>query len=100
MTLITGMSISGKISFGVRKMDRSPRTTIRTDITTKVYGRRRARRTIHICVGWLDVSRLRLTRGDSASARLERSPSPGGLQRGPEKRDAGMAFPTLGFRRP
>jgi hypothetical protein len=36
MTLTTGMSISGKISVGMRKVARMPRMTIMRDMTTKV----------------------------------------------------------------
>jgi hypothetical protein len=36
MTLTTGMSISGKMSVGMRKVARTPRMTIIMDMTTKV----------------------------------------------------------------
>jgi hypothetical protein len=42
------MSIFGKISVGIDKMLKAPRIRIRNAKTTKVYGRRRASRTIHI----------------------------------------------------
>jgi hypothetical protein len=38
----------GKMSVGVVSIDSQPPTAIRMAITTKVYGRRNARRTIHI----------------------------------------------------
>ena len=47
-TLTTGMSMFGKMSVGVRRMLATPSITIRTAITMNVYGRRRARRTIHM----------------------------------------------------
>ena len=48
-TLTTGMSIYGKMSTGMLMIALAPRMAISTAITTKVYGRRRANRTIHIC---------------------------------------------------
>src|SRR5262249_40570361 len=42
------MSISGKISVGMRRIVLAPRITIKSAITTNVYGRLSARRTIHI----------------------------------------------------
>src|SRR5207244_5950037 len=48
MIEITGMLISGKMSTGVRAMGSTPPMAISVAITMKVYGRRRARRTIHI----------------------------------------------------
>src|SRR6185295_14714991 len=50
MTEMTGMLISGKMSTGVRAMVRTPPMAIRSAITMNVYGRRRARRTIHIAL--------------------------------------------------
>src|SRR6202030_3458736 len=47
-TLSTGISIFGKISMGVVYTASVPRIRISKDITTKVYGLRRAKRTIHI----------------------------------------------------
>src|SRR3984957_1843099 len=47
-TLSTGISIFGKISMGVVYTARVPRIRISKDITTKVYGLRSAKRTIHI----------------------------------------------------
>src|ERR1700686_4467940 len=46
--LTTGMSIVGKISVGVRTIASPPMIRMRIDITTNVYGRRNASRTIHI----------------------------------------------------
>src|ERR1700691_1422165 len=48
-TVITGMSIFGKMSTGVRTIDTTPRIRIRIEATIKVYGRRNASRTIHMC---------------------------------------------------
>src|SRR5579859_2705746 len=45
---MTGMSISGKMSAGIRWMVTTPRMTMSIAITTKVYGRRSAIRTSHI----------------------------------------------------
>src|SRR4051812_36283640 len=42
------MSMSGKMSVGIRRIVATPRMTMSIDITTKVYGRRSARRTIHM----------------------------------------------------
>jgi hypothetical protein len=47
-TLMTGMSTDGKMSFGIRHAEMTPRIITRTDRTTKVYGRRSASLTIHI----------------------------------------------------
>src|SRR5258708_34681294 len=47
-TAITGMSIFGKISVGVRRIMTGLKTKISTARTMKVYGRSRATRTIHI----------------------------------------------------
>src|SRR5271167_1296755 len=44
----TGMLIFGKISVGVLSTARGPRIINRSARTTQVYGRRNARRTIHI----------------------------------------------------
>src|SRR5206468_12447060 len=48
ITLMTGMSILGKMSTGIVTMDSTPRTAINRASTTNVYGRRRASRTIHM----------------------------------------------------
>src|SRR5258705_13343095 len=48
MIAMTGMSTTGKMSTGVRKIDSTPRIRINIDITINVYGRRNANRTIHI----------------------------------------------------
>src|SRR5690349_16468873 len=42
------MSTSGKMSVGVQTIISTPRIATSIDATTNVYGRRRARRTIHI----------------------------------------------------
>src|SRR5215475_3343991 len=47
-TLITGILMLGKMSFGVVMTAAMPRIAISTDTTTNVYGRRSAKRTIHI----------------------------------------------------
>src|SRR5712691_4665149 len=47
-TAITGISMFGKISVGVRKIMTGLRTKMSTARTMKVYGRSRATRTIHI----------------------------------------------------
>src|SRR5580658_9253643 len=61
-TAMTGMSIFGKMSTGVRNITTGPRMNSKSDKTTNVYGRLRARRTIHIdefpyCLG---VNQLRV----------------------------------------
>ena len=48
MTEMTGMLISGKMSTAVRAMVSTPPMAISIAITMNVYGRRSARRTIHI----------------------------------------------------
>src|SRR5438045_6729685 len=48
MIEMTGMLISGKMSTGVRAMVSTPPMAISSAITMNVYGRRSARRTIHI----------------------------------------------------
>src|ERR1700730_6011211 len=48
MMLTTGMSMFGKISVGVRTIASIPIIRISIAITTKVYGRRNASRTIHM----------------------------------------------------
>jgi hypothetical protein len=48
MTLITGILISGKMSTGVRRSTNGITKMMTSAITTKVYGRLRARETIHI----------------------------------------------------
>src|SRR5436853_5313961 len=48
MIEITGMLMLGKMSIGVRAIVSAPPIAMRNAITMKVYGRRRARRTIHI----------------------------------------------------
>ncbi len=47
-TAITGISMFGKISVGVRKIMTGLRTKMSTARTMKVYGRSSATRTIHI----------------------------------------------------
>src|SRR6516165_9373711 len=48
MMLTTGMLILGNTSVGVRRIETAPKIRIKIASTTKVYGRRRARRTIHM----------------------------------------------------
>src|ERR1700757_4681013 len=48
MMLTTGMSMLGKISVGVRTIANIPMIRMSMAITTNVYGRRNASRTIHI----------------------------------------------------
>src|SRR5689334_6376894 len=48
MTEMTGMLISGKMSMGVRAIVSTPPMAMSIAMTMKVYGRRRARRTIHM----------------------------------------------------
>ena len=47
-TLTIGMSMYGKMSTGMVAIDRPPRMAISRAMTTNVYGRRSASRTIHI----------------------------------------------------
>src|SRR5271163_5228967 len=46
--LTTGILMLGKMSVGVERIESGPRINSNIANTTKVYGRRRARRTIHI----------------------------------------------------
>src|SRR5436190_16091714 len=46
------MSISGKMSVGIRVMVTTPRIAMSMAITTNVYGRRSASRTIHMICGF------------------------------------------------
>src|ERR1700722_19052500 len=48
ITEMTGMLIFGKISVGVPSTERTPKIAIRIAITTKVYGRASASRTIAV----------------------------------------------------
>jgi hypothetical protein len=48
MTVTTGILTLGKMSVGVRRITVIPSMRIRRERTTKVYGLRNARRTIHI----------------------------------------------------
>jgi hypothetical protein len=48
MTVTTGMLMAGKMSTVIVTMAATPRTAIKRAITTNVYGRRRASRTIHM----------------------------------------------------
>src|SRR5438552_18526760 len=48
MTLTTGIFMFGKISVDIRVIVTTPTSTIRMAMTVKLYGRLRARRTIHI----------------------------------------------------
>ncbi len=48
MTLTTGMSMMGKMSFGVVTIADIPKMNTKSETTTNVYGLRRAKRTIHI----------------------------------------------------
>src|SRR2546425_290275 len=50
MTVTTGMLMEGKMSTVMVTMAATPRTAIKRAMTTNVYGRRSASRTIHICV--------------------------------------------------
>jgi hypothetical protein len=48
MTEMTGILMEGKMSFGVRRMARTPAIKMKIAKTMKVYGLRSARLTIHI----------------------------------------------------
>src|SRR5450755_1407995 len=48
MTETTGMLMFGKMSVCIVTIDKMPSTAIKSATTTKVYGRRRASRTIHM----------------------------------------------------
>ena len=48
MLLTTGMLIFGKMSTDIDMIDSTPMTAMSSDITTNVYGRLSASRTIHI----------------------------------------------------
>src|SRR5271155_2469943 len=52
---MTGMSMSGKMSVGIRKIVTTPGMTMSIDITTNVYGRLSAMRTSHIIDGLASV---------------------------------------------
>ena len=45
---MTGLLISGNTSAGVRRIATIPKMMTRREATTNVYGRRSARRTIHM----------------------------------------------------
>src|SRR5882762_428008 len=57
MTLTTGMLMDGKISVGVRSRINGVNNNSSRAATTNVYGRRKARRTIHISVSSIQFSR-------------------------------------------
>src|SRR4051812_42517857 len=50
--MTTGMSMAGRMSVFIRLVESSPKMAISEQSTAMVYGRRRARRTIHM-LGWL-----------------------------------------------
>jgi len=56
-TLTTGMLMAGKISVGVRNSTNGVRSSSSNEATTKVYGRRRASRTIHITSSLVECQR-------------------------------------------
>src|SRR6266566_4756303 len=56
-TLTTGILIDGKMSVGVRNNTNGVSKSSNSDATTKVYGRRRAKRTIHISFSCVYFSR-------------------------------------------
>src|SRR5690348_1102949 len=62
ITEITGMSTSGKMSVGMCVMLNHPSSAMAIAITTKVYGLRRASRTIHISCYRREVPRVSLPR--------------------------------------
>src|SRR5216683_888592 len=70
MTVTTGMLIEGKMSTDMVRMDPMPRTAIRRARTTKVYGRRRASRTIHILARLCQFSAASSSSSDSPKAAL------------------------------
>src|SRR5438874_1296923 len=56
MMLTTGMLMAGKMSVGVRSRTNGVSKRRSKDATTNVYGRRRAKRTIHILFSCLHSS--------------------------------------------
>src|SRR5258706_5250203 len=117
ITEITGMLISGKMSVGIRAIEIAPPIAISSAITMKVYGRRRARRTIHMPLrqrnsrahsgGGGGGAALRDQRQPSGIALPQKSPCP---HLGRARRDLGRAarvdfsnrplLPGAGARRP
>src|SRR6266571_3055057 len=57
MTLTTGMLMDGKMSVGVRNRTNGVNNNSSRAATTNVYGRRKARRTIHISFSCVQFSR-------------------------------------------
>src|ERR1700679_3605802 len=55
--LTTGILIFGKMSVGVRRIVTGPIISNKMDNTTKVYGRLKAKRTIHIKISLRSVQR-------------------------------------------
>src|ERR1700722_11151123 len=84
-TAITGISMFGKISVGVRKIMMGLRTKMSTARTMKVYGRSRATRTIHItrtppCKPWLAFLQPRTTSAASYAALVAGGPGDQSLE--------------------
>src|SRR6202047_5600649 len=74
---MTGMSMFGKMSVGVRRMTAGLSKRIRIARTTKVYGRLRANLTIHMDSPLLGKGVHRKIRRNPASlSRLRNSPRP------------------------
>src|SRR5260370_42495763 len=73
MAATTGMLISGYMSVGIRRTVITPISTISIARTTKVYGRRSARRTIHMSVS--SSVRHRAAGGPTGTFALSRFPA-------------------------
>src|SRR5258706_14665528 len=98
ITEITGMLISGKMSVGIRAIEIGPPIAISSAITMKVYGRRRARRTIHMRLRQRNSRAHSGGGGGGAALRDQRQPSGIALPRkspcphlGRARRDLGRA---------
>src|SRR5439155_19908303 len=87
MTVTTGMLMDGKMSTVMVTMAATPRTAIKRAMTTNVYGRRSASRTIHIRVCRLET-RMRPQERDGETFQQESArPS----------RSRGHVLPACGF---
>lgn len=77
--LTTGISMFGKMSVGVRRIASGPAIRMRIASTAKVYGRRRASRTIHM-TNVFEREGVRLIAIDHAVDAVMRARRCGGLQ--------------------
>src|SRR5258706_9063960 len=92
------MLMLGKMSVGVRRITSGPERRMRSATTAKVYGRRRASRTIHIACRVLRPPAPR--RGFRLSAKTALFPPefPGPARRAARKRDRGTGRKSVPLR--